>query len=203
VATLTDKQVLTLLAAAGVPMTSNDLGKWLATAKAESSLRSDVVNSIGCVGLFQINQPVHVKSHPTWTVSWLQDPANNVAAAKVVSNNWTNTSPWVSSKLGQAANLPYSILTASQFLQTGGEAALEGVVTSGAGQTVVGAAEAAVAPLNAIAKVVAALSDPGVWLRIGYGIIGIALVVGGVVVLSRPVIEPAAKAATKAAKVVA
>lgn len=202
-ATLTDKQVLTLLAAAGVPMTSNDLGKWLATAKAESSLRSDVVNSIGCVGLFQINQPVHVKSHPTWTVSWLQDPANNVAAAKVVSNNWTNTSPWVSSKLGQAANLPYSILTASQFLQTGGEAALEGVVTSGAGQTVVGAAEAAVAPLNAIAKVVAALSDPGVWLRIGYGIIGIALVVGGVVVLSRPVIEPAAKAATKAAKVVA
>jgi hypothetical protein len=55
-----------------------------AVAMAESSGRTDVVNSIGCVGLWQINQPVHVKSHPTWTVAWLKNPVNNAMAAKVI-----------------------------------------------------------------------------------------------------------------------
>jgi hypothetical protein len=57
---------------------------WAAVAMAESSGRTDVVNSIGCVGLWQINQPVHVKTHPTWTVAWLQNPVNNAKAAAVI-----------------------------------------------------------------------------------------------------------------------
>lgn len=55
-----------------------------AIAMAESSNRTDVVNPIGCVGLWQINQPVQVKDHPTWTVAYLQNPLNNAMAAKTI-----------------------------------------------------------------------------------------------------------------------
>lgn len=53
-------------------------------AMAESGGDSSVVNSIGCVGLMQINQPVHVKAHPKWTRAWLKDPVNNLEAALVL-----------------------------------------------------------------------------------------------------------------------
>lgn len=53
-------------------------------AMAESSGDDHVVNSIGCVGLLQINQPVHVGSHPKWTRKWLQDPMHNLAAGLVL-----------------------------------------------------------------------------------------------------------------------
>lgn len=51
---------------------------------AESGGNTTVVNSIGAVGVMQINQPVHVKAHPTWTVTWLKNPLNNFRAAKVL-----------------------------------------------------------------------------------------------------------------------
>jgi len=81
--TLTQAQVQMYAQAAG--LTPAD--KWAAIAMAESSGRTDVVNSIGCVGLWQINQPVHVKNHPTWTVKYLQDPANNARAAKTIAGS--------------------------------------------------------------------------------------------------------------------
>lgn len=81
--TLTQAQVQMYAQAAG--LTPAD--KWAAIAMAESSGRTDVVNSIGCVGLWQINQPVHVKKHPTWTVKYLQDPANNARAAKTIAGS--------------------------------------------------------------------------------------------------------------------
>lgn len=51
---------------------------------AESGGDTKVVNSIGAVGVLQILQPVHVKDHPSWTVSWLQNPLNNFRAGKVL-----------------------------------------------------------------------------------------------------------------------
>lgn len=81
--TLSQSQIQMYAQAAG--LTPAD--KWAAIAMAESSGRTDVVNSIGCVGLWQINQPVHVKTHPTWTVKYLQDPANNARAAKVIAGS--------------------------------------------------------------------------------------------------------------------
>lgn len=69
-------------------------------AMAESSGKSDVVNSIGCVGLLQINQPVHVQAHPTWTVAWLKVPMNNLKAGKVLfdgaGQKWDG--PWLDSR---------------------------------------------------------------------------------------------------------
>lgn len=66
----------------------------VAVALAESSGRTEVVNSIGCVGLWQINRPAHQPAHPGWTQSWLQNGANNATAAFSVSAGGTNWGPW-------------------------------------------------------------------------------------------------------------
>lgn len=79
-ATLSQSQIYTIALLTGLPNPK----VMAAVAMAESSGRVDVVNSIGCVGLWQINQPVHVKSHPAWTVSYLKNPINNALAAKVI-----------------------------------------------------------------------------------------------------------------------
>lgn len=74
-------QVAIMARAAGWGSRSNDVAE---VAMAESGGDSNVVNSIGCVGLLQINQPVHVKAHPKWTRSWLQNPINNLSAGLVL-----------------------------------------------------------------------------------------------------------------------
>ena len=85
--TLSQAQISMIARSAGLP---GDPDIWAAVAMAESSGRTDVVNSIGCVGLWQINQPVHVRRHPQWTVAWLQNPVNNARAAKEIyrSQGW-------------------------------------------------------------------------------------------------------------------
>lgn len=80
-ATLTYEQIIQVARAGGLP---GDAAMWAAVAMAESSGSTTVINSIGCVGLWQINQPVHIKSHPQWTVAWLQNPVNNAKAAAVI-----------------------------------------------------------------------------------------------------------------------
>jgi hypothetical protein len=69
-------------------------------AMAESSGDASAVNSIGAVGLLQINQPVHVGSHPKWTVSWLKDPINNLEAGLVLYKAAGNKydGPWLDSR---------------------------------------------------------------------------------------------------------
>lgn len=79
--TLTYQQIVQVARTGGLP---GDPEVWAAIAMAESSGRTDVINSLGCVGLWQINQPAHIGSHPTWTVQWLQNPVNNAKAAAVV-----------------------------------------------------------------------------------------------------------------------
>lgn len=71
---------------------------------AESGGDTNIVNSIGCVGVMQINQPVHKSSHPNWTVSWLQNPVNNFRAAKVLYDadkkaGGNGLRPWEDSRL--------------------------------------------------------------------------------------------------------
>ncbi|MFI5534716.1 transglycosylase SLT domain-containing protein [Kitasatospora sp. NPDC051853] len=70
-----------------------DLVVAVAVALAESSGRTDVVNSIGCVGLYQINVPVHVKARPSWTTEAMKNPDANAAAAMVLwkERKWQ---PW-------------------------------------------------------------------------------------------------------------
>lgn len=69
-------------------------------AMAESSGDASAENSIGCIGLLQINQPVHVGSHPKWTRSWLKDPINNLSAGLVLYKAAGNSydAAWADSK---------------------------------------------------------------------------------------------------------
>lgn len=81
-------------AARGAGFSGDSLTTAVAVALAESSGQVEVINSIGCVGLWQIYQKVHAPAHPTWTTAWLQNAANNAIAAYSVSSGGTNWGPW-------------------------------------------------------------------------------------------------------------
>jgi len=98
-ATYTQAQIAVMARGVGWP----DPEKIARIAMAESSGRADVVNSIGATGLLQINQPVHVGSHPTWTTAWLKDPIHNLSAGLVLyradkAAGGDGYRPWVSSQ---------------------------------------------------------------------------------------------------------
>lgn len=77
--------------AAGFGRDQPTLERAVAVALAESSGRTQVINSIGCcVGLWQIN----VKAHTQYKTAQMQDPQQNANAAWAISNNGANWSPW-------------------------------------------------------------------------------------------------------------
>lgn len=80
--------------ARGAGFTGDALTTAVAVALAESSGRVEVVNSIGATGLWQILQPLHVKTYPHWSREWLQNPKNNAQAAFILSSGGTNWRPW-------------------------------------------------------------------------------------------------------------
>ncbi|MGW7281663.1 transglycosylase SLT domain-containing protein [Streptomyces sp. NPDC054844] len=90
-------QIAVMARAVGWGARSEDAAE---VAMAESGGDDKIVNSIKCVGLMQINQPVHVGAHPTWTIKWLQNPMNNLRAALVLyraaGNKWDG--PWLDSR---------------------------------------------------------------------------------------------------------
>lgn len=90
--TLSDAQIAAVAAQAG--FAGESLVIAIAIAKAESSGNAEVINFLGCVGLWQIYQSVHAPAHPTWTTPWLQVPANNAVAAFALSSGGTNWQPW-------------------------------------------------------------------------------------------------------------
>lgn len=72
----------------------NNLITAIAVALAESTGSTTALNPhTKCAGLWQIH-PVHKKSHPTWTQSWLYQPGNNAKAAFVISSGGKNWRPW-------------------------------------------------------------------------------------------------------------
>lgn len=90
--TLTPRQIARVAYTAG--FRGDRLVTAVAIAIAESGGRVEVVNSIGCVGLWQINQPVHVQTYPKWTRAYLQNAANNAAAAFTLSGGGARWNPW-------------------------------------------------------------------------------------------------------------
>lgn len=92
--TLSAREIAGVAAAAGFNRDANTWTTAVAVALAESGGRTDVVNRLGCVGLWQVYQSVHVKAHPTWTTAWLKNPRNNAQAAYVLSNGGRNWKPW-------------------------------------------------------------------------------------------------------------
>lgn len=91
-ANLSAEQIAAVVKAAGMPAERQAVA--VAVAFAESSGNPEVVNYLGCVGLWQIYSKVHIKAHPQWTVEWLKVPANNAAAMMVLSDKGTNWKPW-------------------------------------------------------------------------------------------------------------
>jgi hypothetical protein len=88
VTTLNAAQIAQYASQAG--FSGNALITATAIALAESSGRTDVINSLGCVGLWQIYQ----KYHPQWSVAQLQNPATNAQAAYAISNGGRDFTPW-------------------------------------------------------------------------------------------------------------
>jgi hypothetical protein len=142
-----------------------------AIAMAESGGRSDVVNSIGCVGLWQINQPVHVKAHPSWTQAWLKNPLNNAIAAKSILNS-QGLGAWEAYTNG-AYKKYYSgsTVTSASWL---------GDVTNGAAQVIPGVGatnplSTAAAGLSMATKAGEWISTPSNWLRVLYIVAGVGV----------------------------
>ncbi|MFJ3812581.1 transglycosylase SLT domain-containing protein [Streptomyces sp. NPDC090073] len=224
--TLTYKQIVRVARAGGLP---GDPEVWAAVAMAESSGRTDVVNSIGCVGLWQINQPAHVGSHPTWTVSWLSNPINNARAAAVIyhQQGWDaweaytgpsghgSSGPW---RAYYQKNSKHAAESASWWgdfwngfkdgFDTGpgpedlvdGGTGNDPDVMGGLGDVAKGIGTIA----EAVAKTAVWLGNSKNWVRIGYVAGGGVLVALGLTIVARPVLSgtPAARAAKAGVKAV-
>lgn len=184
-------------------------------AMAESSGDSSIINSIGATGLMQINQPVHVQAHPTWTKKWLQNPTNNLRAAKRLFDDagqkWDG--PWLDSR--DKGGLPTGNGGWGQHVKgSGGGAsqvdddpcdALKGTpaydyCTRDDGDTgtpldeATDAAEQLGRIAQAIAKGANWIADPANWVRVVYVVGGGVLTVAAVNVIARPAIAPAVQA---------
>lgn len=184
-----------------------------AIAMAESSGRTDVVNSIKCVGLWQINQPVHVKANPTWTIEWLQNPFNNARAAKKIQDQsglgaWEaytgpdgkgSDGPWRKFENSDEGDDKFTAsdvgMTQEQF-----DKALEG--SPGVAEQPDLSDSPFDNPLSGVTDVLTdvweSITTPALWMRLAYGLTGVVLVAGGLFLVVRN--TPAAKAVGSVAK---
>lgn len=192
-ATLTKTQIQAVAVSVGLPQPS----VMAAIAMAESSGRTDVVNSIGCVGLWQINQPVWVKSHPTWTQAWLKNPVNNARAAKVIYGI-QGFQAWEAYTNGAYKKYMAGVSQGSDSFDL-----LDPLGIIPGDQTSAAADVTGLGGLNDIASFTANagnwISNPSNWLRVLYVLGGAALAVAGVAMLARPEVM---KAANQAANVI-
>lgn len=189
-------------------------------AMAESSGDASVVNSIGAVGLMQVNQPVHVKAHPGWTVRWLQNPTNNLRAAKILfdeaGGKWDG--PWLDSR--DKGGLPTGNGGWGQHVKGSGATAVSDPCAGltgdmkrrceeskggtqdipidpndpGAGTDLAGL----IGQVGRIAQVTAKAAnwaaDPANWVRVVYVVGGGVLAIAAVNVIARPVVAPVGQA---------
>lgn len=197
-------QIAIMARASGWGSHSEDVS-WV--AMAESGGDDKTVNSIGCVGLLQINQPVHVGSHPKWTVKWLKDPMNNLAAGLVLFKADGNSfeSAWADSKHkggipeGWGPHVGAGSSSGSDATQTADDPCALLKDTPGYDQCVadnggksngtpsLGDTAAEIGRLaQAVAKAGNWLADPANWVRIGYVIGGGLLALTAASVIIRP-----------------
>lgn len=213
-AVLSQAQIVQVARSGGLP---GDPQVWAAIAMAESSGRTDVVNEIGCVGLWQINQPAHIKAHPTWTQAWLKNPVNNAKAAAVVYraqgfSAWEaytgpdgkgSDGPWrqyyQGSKGGNATpadwtpdlwNLdPFGLVPGNPHKDYAPDDPFGGEPPYG---DAAGAGQGLVTGVGAIAEAVQKtavwLGDVRNWVRVGYVAGGAVLVVMGLSIVAKPLL---------------
>lgn len=221
---LTMAQMAQVARAGGLP---GDPALWAAVGMAESAGDPLVVNSIGCVGLWQINQPVHIRSHPAWTVRYLQNPLNNARAAAVIYHaqgmdaweGYTGPSghgsdgPWKQYysqakqadwwdplyKLDPFGLIPGNPDGSSPGNPFGGDPPYGGTVDAASGiATGIGGIT------EAVQKTAVWMGNSQNWVRVAYVTGGAVLMLLGLTIVARPLISgtPAAAAAKTAAGVV-
>ena len=175
-----------------------DLVRATAVVSAESGFKTDAVSWTGCcVGLMQINTEVHRQ----WSAAEMKDPAANTKAGFSLfqASGWK---PWNSSRAGQALYSAMAATMVARFMAT------NPVQTAGdVAGSAVGSAAGSVANATGIPQAIDTLgairrwtSTPANWLRVAYVVSGIALTIGALIVLSKPIIEPAVKTAVKVAR---
>jgi hypothetical protein len=196
VTTLTTGQMETYAALAGLP----NPALWAAIGKGESGGRTDVVNSIGCVGWLQINQPVHVKAHPTWTVAWLKNPLNNARAAKVIYDAqglgaweaYTNGS-YLKYYSGASSASSGGAATATQADSWWGGSSLD------QGQDLLDQTQTGQL-FTALGNAGKWMSNPHNWIRVVYVVAGGAAIIAGLAIMAQPTVTSVAGAVTPAGR---
>jgi Lysozyme like domain len=212
-AILSAKQIYALAADAGF-RTPGQATTMTAIALAESGGKTDAVNrnSNGSTdtGLWQINS-IHGYSQAS-----LMDPRQNARAAKAVFDKQGYTA-WVvfnedkyQRYLGESTKaasetsgtsiadiLKALPVAAGTLLDVGKDVAGEVNPLQG----IEGVAKALGGLVELAAKAGTFMSDPQNWLRIAYVGVGVALIIGGLVVFAAPVAEPVVKTAAKAADI--
>lgn len=214
-ATLTQAQIAQVARAGGLP---GDPDMWAAIAMAESSGNPEIINSIGCVGLWQINQPAHIKSHPQWTVKWLQNPVNNAKAAAVIFHQqgmdaWEaytgpdghgSDGPWKQyykggSASGGATNAswwdplynldPFGLVPGNPNGSSPGDPFGGDPPYSGGVDIAQGGAEAVGTIAEAVQKSAVWLGNARNWARVGYVAGGGVLVLLGLSIVAKPLLN--------------
>lgn len=155
--------------ARGAGFAGNDVIIAGAVGMAESSGRTDAINFVPCVGIWQIN----VRAHPEYTIDQMKDPGNNARAAYAVfkSQGWRAWSTYTSGA--------YKRYLASATKASGSSA------TAGIGD--LGGAPNPVAVgtnLGTIIKAVNVIQDPTTWKRAAFVIIGAIMIMMGLVGMS-------------------
>lgn len=201
--TISSAQVRMYAQSAGFP--SNVLDLMTAIAMAESSNQTDVVNSIGAVGLWQINQPVHVSSHPAWTIAYLKDPLHNAIAAKSIYDS-QGLQAWEAYTNGAykkyLGTTPTQASSGSLGLDPGGQLPNQNW-TDGLGNDLTAPFTAAASFADALQKSYDWIKNPHNLVRIAQVTVGGALVIGALIMISKPITEPIAKTAAKYGKLAA
>jgi hypothetical protein len=148
----------------------------LAIAYAESSATIKKVsqpnfNGTRDYGFMQINS-VHF-NEPTfksrgWNAQTMLELGPNIDAAGFLSNGWKNWKPWVTFNTG--AYLLFIPQAKKDMTDYGSDGILPDWVPGSGG------VNAVAEDVQATSRFLSLLSQPGTWLRVGYGVLGILLI---------------------------
>ena len=196
---------------AGFRKSGVELTTAVAAAIGESGGNTNAVGDGGAShGLWQI----HLPSHPEYTAEQMHDAVANANAAYKIYvaagrsfepfHAWSHANAAKKAALYGPATLgvqawivshPGAVLGQAIAPVTKGAAGAVNAATGGVAGSVAGA-------VGALEKLRAWVTTPANLGRLATGVVGAVVIIVGIAVLARPVLEPAAKAAGKAADVV-
>lgn len=153
----------------------------VAVALAESSGNTEVVNYLGCVGLWQIYQ----RMHPKWSTSQLKDPIINAQAAYEISNSGKSWAAWTTYTSGSYKRFMSRAQAATKNAPNPSDAttSIPGVIP-GAGT------------INDVSHAVSILTNKQTWLRVGEVLLGIILILIAFTMITGKKAAPLAKVAS-------